>query len=202
MDVVVRNLTGHKLPTAYPSRRAWLDVVVRDRAGRAVFESGALRSDGSIIGNDNDADPLRFEPHHREIRSADEVEIYESIMHDRDGRVTTGLLQAIGYAKDNRLLPLGFDKGAAVPDIAVRGDASGDPDFAAGGDRVRYSVDVSRAEGPFSVEATLRYQPIAFRWAHNLSAHSTPEATRFVSWYEEMAGASSAVLARDSASVR
>ena len=32
-DVRVRNLTGHKLPTGYPSRRAWLHVTVRDRAG-------------------------------------------------------------------------------------------------------------------------------------------------------------------------
>jgi hypothetical protein len=29
-DVVVKNLAGHKLPTAYPSRRAWLHVRVRD----------------------------------------------------------------------------------------------------------------------------------------------------------------------------
>ena len=29
-DVVVRNKNGHKLPTAFPSRRAWLHFVVRD----------------------------------------------------------------------------------------------------------------------------------------------------------------------------
>ena len=52
VDVLVENLTGHKLPTAYPSRRAWLHVVLRDRNGRLVFESGALNPDGSIAGNE------------------------------------------------------------------------------------------------------------------------------------------------------
>jgi hypothetical protein len=36
VDIAVRNLTGHKLPTAYPSRRAWLHVTVHDRNGRPV----------------------------------------------------------------------------------------------------------------------------------------------------------------------
>ena len=53
----IASTTGHKLPTAYPSRRAWLHVIVKDEAGRVVFESGAPQPDGSIAGNDNDADP-------------------------------------------------------------------------------------------------------------------------------------------------
>ncbi len=88
-DVTVENLSGHKLPTAYPSRRAWLHLTVRNRAKHVVFESGALRPDGSIEGNDNDADPKRFEPHYREIRSADQVQIYEPILKDQNGNVTT-----------------------------------------------------------------------------------------------------------------
>src|SRR6266566_7697930 len=65
-ELSVQNLSGHKFPTAYPSRRAWLHVTVKDRGGRTVFESGALNLDGSIQGNDNDADPNRFEPHYNE----------------------------------------------------------------------------------------------------------------------------------------
>src|SRR5882724_5174106 len=121
VDVHVENLGGHKLPTAYPSRRAWLHFTVRDGNGRVVFESGALNPDGSIAGNDNDEDPLKFEPHYREITSAEQVEIYEPILKDAQGRVTTGLLHAVGYLKDNRLLPTGFDKATAGKDIAVVG---------------------------------------------------------------------------------
>ena len=74
-DVLVENLGGHKLPTAYPSRRSWLHLIVRDSDGRVMFESGALPPDGSIEGNDNDADPARFESHytrdHQERSGAD-----------------------------------------------------------------------------------------------------------------------------------
>ncbi len=62
--VAVENLAGHKLPSAYPSRRAWLHVTVRDGSGRTVFESGAFQPNGSIGGNDNDADATKFEPHY------------------------------------------------------------------------------------------------------------------------------------------
>jgi hypothetical protein len=58
-SVVVESLTGHKLPTAYPSRRAWLHVTVRDARDRVIFESGALRPTGSIVGNANDDDARR-----------------------------------------------------------------------------------------------------------------------------------------------
>jgi hypothetical protein len=195
-DVVVDNLTGHKLPTAYPSRRAWIYLVVRDNTGRAVFESGAVQPSGAIAGNDNDADARRFEPHYRRITQQDEVQIYESIMLDSQGAVTTGLLQAVRYAKDNRLLPHGFDKASAVADIAVRGDAGSDPDFTADGDRVGYDIPLSNASGPLTIEATLLYQPIGFRWAHNLRSYDAPEPKRFLSYYDSMATGTTATLAQ------
>jgi hypothetical protein len=196
MEVFVQNLTGHKLPTAYPSRRAWLHVLVRDRNGANVFESGALRPDGSIQGNDNDADKTRFEPHYREITSSDQVQIYEDIMQDQDGHVTTGLLAAVGYVKDNRLLPSGFQKQTAENDIAVIGDAAEDPNFTDAGDLLRYSVALGNAAGPFHIEVELGYQPIGFRWAHNLEPYSAAEPRRFVTYYESMSASTAVVLAR------
>ncbi|HOC18385.1 MAG TPA: hypothetical protein PKK95_08965 [Vicinamibacterales bacterium] len=195
-EVVVENLGGHKLPTAYPSRRAWLHLTVRDEGGRMVFESGALETSGAIRGNDNDADPLRYEPHYREITAGGEVQIYEAIMADQAGAVTTGLLKGVRYLKDNRILPRGFDKATAVPDIAVRGPASADEDFQGGSDRVRLAVDLGGAQGPFTVEAELWYQPVGFRWARNLETYQAPEPQRFVRMYDGTAGASAVMLAR------
>lgn len=198
-EVAVRNLAGHKLPTAYPSRRAWLHVVIRDKDKAVVFESGAPSPDGRITGNDNDARAESFEPHYAEITSADQVLVYEAILGDPKGGVTTGLLTAVQYLKDNRLLPDGFDKASASKDVAVRGQAASDSDFAAGGDRVRYVVDVSGATGPFSIDATLYYQSIGYRWAKNLAAYDAPEPKRFLRYYDEMARGSTTALARATA---
>jgi hypothetical protein len=195
-DVFVENLTGHKLPTAFPSRRAWLHFLVRDHDGNVVFESGALNPDGSIKGNVNDVDGTRFEPHFREITSMDQVQIYEPILKDNQGRVTTGLTAATGYLKDNRLLPAGFDKKTADHDIAVVGDAADDPEFTDAGDLVRYSISAGSAQGPLQIEVELWYQPIGFRWAHNLEPYSASEPQRFLRYYDSMPAATAIVLAR------
>ncbi|MEO8725860.1 MAG: hypothetical protein ABI383_07015 [Acidobacteriaceae bacterium] len=194
--VFVENLSGHKLPTAFPSRRAWLHVIVRDHDGRTLFESGALRPDGSIVGNDNDADPTRYEPHYREITSPEQVEIYEPILGDSAHHVTTGLLSAIGYLKDNRLLPTGFNKATADRDIAVVGGAAQDPDFNDKGSLVRYSISTGAASGPFHIEAELWYQPIGFRWAHNLTPYQAAEPQRFIGYYNAMSSSNAVVLAK------
>jgi hypothetical protein len=198
-QITVHNLSGHKLPTAYPSRRAWLHFSVQDRNGNVIFESGGLKADGSIEGNDNDADPLLYEPHYREITEAGQVEIYESIMKDQQGKVTTGLLAAIGYLKDNRLLPTGFDKRTADKDIAVIGDAAEDPKFVAGKDVVNYSVPIADAGEPFHITVELLYQPIGFRWAHNLEGYKANEPQRFLGYYDSMSSAATAILARTEA---
>jgi hypothetical protein len=194
-DVVVTNLTGHKFPTGYPSRRAWLHVTVRDLKGRPLFESGRVTETGSIDGNDNDAAADAFEPHYEEITRPDEVSIYESIMGTPAGVPTTGLLEATQYLKDNRLLPRGFDKTTAAPDIRVVGNAAADDDFTGGGDRVRYRVAVTN---PATIEVELVYQPIGYRWAQNLSAYDAPEPRQFLGYFNSIAPFASTVVAHQS----
>jgi hypothetical protein len=195
-EVAVRNLAGHKLPTAYPSRRVWLHVQVLDGAGRLVFESGRLNPDGSIAGNDNDADGTRYEPHYAEITEAGEVQIYEGILAGPDRDVTTVLLRAVRYVKDNRLLPDGFDKATAEADYAAKGGAVEDDDFIGGGDRVRYVVESVGPGSRWQVRAELIYQPISFRWARNLALRPSDEGDSFLSYYGAASTVSSVVLSR------
>ncbi len=194
-DIEVRNHAGHKFPTGYPSRRAWLHVLVSGADGRTVFESGALAAAGSIAGDDHDEDGSAYEPHHAEIRSPNQVQVYQSVMTDGAGRVTTGLTSAEAWAKDNRLLPDGFDAAVAGERAAVRGAARSDGDFGPGGDRVRYSVAIDGLDGPFTVTARLRFQPIGYRWAETLAAYDAFETRRFVRYYREMSGGSAITVA-------
>jgi hypothetical protein len=194
--VRVENLAGHKLPSAYPSRRAWIHFTVRDHSDAVIFESGRLHRDGSISGNDNDTAAGLYEPHHDRIEKPDQVQVYEAIMAGPDDKVTTVLLTAVRYLKDNRLLPDGFVKDTADGDIAVRGGAAEDGDFSGGGDRMTYTVSLGNAAGPFHIQAELWYQPVGFRWAHNLEQHDTFESRRFISYYNSLAEQSAVVLAK------
>jgi hypothetical protein len=194
--ITVRNLTGHKLPTAYPSRRVWLHVTATDDAGTVLFESGRLRSNGSIAGNDNDDDAGAYEAHYDMITSESQVQIYEAILRSSEGAVTTGLLTAMDYLKDNRVLPRGFDKRTADDDIDVHGAASRDANFTGAEDDVTYVIDVSRAHGQVTLTAELYYQPIGYRWAENLRRYETFETDRFTRYYDAMSDVSATRLAR------
>ena len=199
--VRVENLTGHKLPTSYPSRRAWLHVLVSDSSGHTVFESGKLNADGSITGNANDADPTRFSPHYIRITEPDQVQIFEPILGDAQGHVTTGLLAATQYLKDNRILPAGFDKQSAPPDVAVHGEAAADPDFTAGSSTTHYAIATGSTAGPFHIAVELIYQPVGFRWAQNLAPYKADEPQRFVHYYTQAAAHSAIVLAKSETTV-
>ncbi len=183
LQLQVKALTGHKFPASFPSRRAWLHVTVTDASGAIVFESGAPNADGSITGNDADADPAAFEPHYDVITEANQVQIYEPIMGDNEGKVTYTLLRAGVYLKDNRLLPMGADKATLPAEIAVYGSARDDPNFLAGSDTVTYRVNVAGAARPFTATADLLYEPLSYQFVQDLLRDKTPLTERFVAYY-------------------
>ena len=183
VNVLVENQVGHKLPTGFPSRRAWLHFVGYDASRNLIFDSGGFDQSGEISGNDNDIDASQYETHYEVIDNPGQVQIYEAILHDVDSEVTTTLLRSAGYLKDNRLLPLGFDVGVVSEDIEVSGTAAQDTDFFGGSDKVRYVIDVSAVEMPLTVKVELLYQSVGYRWALNLDRYNAPEPERFREYY-------------------
>jgi hypothetical protein len=100
----------------------------------------------------------------------------------------------VQYLKDNRILPKGFDKNSAPAEIAVHGEASTDAGFIAGSSTTTYTINAGAAKGPFHIAAELVYQPIGFRWAHNLEPYKEAEPERFVDYYNQAAAHSALVL--------
>jgi mono/diheme cytochrome c family protein len=171
VTLAVIDQTGHKFPTGFPSRRAWIEFTVTDSSGKVVFQSGKPNADGSISGNAADTNSKSYEPNYDIITSSNQVEIYEAIMHDSSGNVTYNLLNAAGYLKDNRLLPSGFNKTTASADTAVVGSAATDPNFAGGSDQVTYQVTLG-GKGPYTVSARLLYQSVAYQFSGNFQGTS------------------------------
>jgi hypothetical protein len=169
--VRVQNNSGHKAPTAYPSRRMWIHFKVTDSNDNVVFESGRINADGSISDADSDVDAApdqrAYEPHYNLITSTGQVQIYETIMGDSDGSITYTLLRGAQYLKDNRLTPKGFEKLNVPSDVEVHGLAANDADFNLGSDEVTYRIPVA-ASGDLNVSVSLNYQAIAHGFLQDL----------------------------------
>ena len=83
--------------------------------------------------------------------------------------------------------------------VAPQGEAANDADFTGGGDKIRYSIALAGAQGPFRVEAELWFQPISFRWANNLKSYNAMEPQRFTRYYDAMSSGSAVMLVRAAA---
>jgi hypothetical protein len=183
VDVLLTNKTGHKLPTAYPSRRMWVYLTVRDAGNRVVLESGAPDPDGHISTDASrlTADCLArnkqpgftnagcFEPHRDVIDDAAQVAIYETVLGDTNDDITHVLLHSASYLKDNRLPPEGFTNLQAdliEPQTKPSGIVN-DSDFntvnlqeGSGTDTVHYRVTVNDPGAAYTVDVRLLYQAI------------------------------------------
>lgn len=170
--VAVRNLTGHKLPTGYPSRRLWLHVVATDGSGQVVFESGRPDAGGALPGDDDDS----IRPHLDVISDPGLVAMWQAVLVDGTGGPTERPLAAVAYGKDNRILPGGFSLAhrdiERMRPVGVEGDAN----FVPGSDQVSFEIP---SPGPLSVEVTLLYQSLAPAVAAAHEAWPTPAGVAF-----------------------
>jgi hypothetical protein len=183
--IKIENKAGHKFPTGFPSRSAWIHFTLADSTGKVIFESGNPESDGSIAGDDADENLQNYEPHYDVISNPDQVQIYQAVMQNSDGEVTYTLLRGAGYVKDNRLLPEGFDKNQVREDIAVYGVAEDDENFTGGFDLVQYVIDLEGNSGPFQMTAELLYQSISYSFMQDLGEDETEQVERFIGFFNE-----------------
>jgi hypothetical protein len=187
VSVAMRNLTGHKFPTGFPSRRAWLHVTVKDADQQTVFESGEWTAGGEIPDVD-----APFEPHHNELRGDGDVLIWEAVMGDVGGEVTERLLHAAVYLKDNRIPPRGYSALAMASDTIGAVGTDGDSEYVVrdgeeyhGLDRADYRIAIDPSwKAPFDVQVDLCYQTIKPEFINDLARHDTPEITRFRGYHD------------------
>jgi hypothetical protein len=179
--VQVENLTGHKFPTGYPARRAWLHVEVRGNR-KVLWRTGACDQDGRIEGLADELDV----PHVSVVERPEQVVIYEMVAEDSDGKPTTFLSKMHSKRKDTRLLPRGWSRGG--PDAAATAPVGtgSDIDFTAGGDQVAFRVPLP-ADAPakgLQVVVWVNYQTVPPAWVDALRPVDADEARAFVRMYD------------------
>ena len=206
IDLTIHNYTGHKLPSAFPSRRLWIHLRVTSNSGQLLFESGAPSEDGRISTDDNNASERCLaivkeegfsnegcvEPHRNIVTSPLQIPIYESVLADTNGHVTHVLLHADSYLKDNRIPPQGFLAAEQNPDTAVVGVAL-DTDFnyanateGSGTDTVHYAIEVKDGPGAVKIEARLLYQTVRPSFVHGLHSGELPGVKRFKTMHDQV----------------
>jgi hypothetical protein len=171
----VENKTGHKFPTGYSARRAWLRLTATDANGAVFYQSGGWDAEGRILGLDEE---LPYEPHRDLIATPNQVAIYEGLAGDLAGNVTHSLLSAASFLKDNRLPPRGFvSDGPDIEHTAIRGEAASDPNFnrdpdsgaeGTGRDLVTYDIELNSAPLPITIEVQMVYQSVSPDFADDL----------------------------------
>jgi hypothetical protein len=177
--VKVENLTGHGFPSGVAFRRAWLTFEVLDDQDNVLWASGRTNSVGAIVkGLSNEVLPTEFfydpatgkqvfQPHYETISEEGQVQIYEELIADVQGKITTSFVGLDRPLKSNRLLPKGWrSDGPYAEFTAPHGDAERDPEYvnksgATGADRIIYRIPLdARTRTAVYVRVTLNYQAI------------------------------------------
>ena len=177
--VEVENLAGHGLPSGVAFRRAFITFEVLDEKGNVTWASGRTNSVGAIVRGASDEvlpteffyDPSTrkqvFQPHYQIITEENQAQIYEELMADTEGKITTSFVGLDRPVKNNRLLPKGWRVDGPFAEFTrPHGDAERDADYinasgAPGVDRIMYRIPINdQTRGAVSVRVTLNYQSI------------------------------------------
>ena len=130
IDAVVKvaNQAGHELPTGVGFRRAFLEVLVLDAQNQLLWASGRTNDLGFILDGVTDQvleseQPGQFpdvppQPHYQVVDAGNQVQIYQELIEDSAGALTTSFLRRVKIIKDNRIRPEGFD-----PEFFARSDS-------------------------------------------------------------------------------
>lgn len=181
-QVRVVNRTGHYLPSGVGFRRLFIEFTVRDGDGGLLWASGRSNDLGVLLEGTSDT-PLatengvgqrQFQPHFQVITRGDQVQIYQELIKDSDGFLTTSFLRRVEPVKDNRLRPRGFDPKRFLADPSpfiqilghIDGEAANDPHYydpaLTGNDELiyRFTLPPDRAARIAEVGAVLFSQSI------------------------------------------
>ncbi|MGI9073508.1 MAG: hypothetical protein ACR2JB_19855 [Bryobacteraceae bacterium] len=221
VDVQVTNKAGHSFPSGVGFRRAFLNFQVLNEGGDVLWASGNVAPDSDRVLNglkgvivNGQGMPLRtetftpsqqsFQPHYwkmNPITRQDQVQIYEELVTNPEGFLTTSFLALNQKAKDNRLQPQGWSptgpeaaetapvgtcvevhRGGGGPSVAC------DPHYAdgSGSSLVRYLVPITNRTGlAEKMRATLYYQTVPpyyqLQRASDATGVDTERLVRFVS---------------------
>lgn len=185
--VRITNKAGHKFPSGYPARIAYVEFKVTDAEGNVIFHSGEMDEQFDLPDRDQ-----VYEPHYDVIRNENQVQVYEMVMGDVNGNPTTVLERGAVMLKDNRLVPLGFTTShAAYDSTQIVGAALADPNFnrsnnveGSGTDEIHYNIPVSGVNGPIYVTARLMYQSTPPRWMEEMFGFDLPRINHFKEMFQ------------------
>jgi hypothetical protein len=185
-SIKVKNKAGHKFPSGYPSRRAVVQFVALKANGDTLFSSGLFDNNYEVK---NISTP--FELHHDIINSSSQTQIYEMVMGDVNGNLTTVLERANTHLKDNRIPPRGFTTlHAAYDTCAIVGDALTDADFnktagveGKGHDIIHYHLPLDGYSGNLRVDVKVFYQTLPPAFLSEMMNFSSAEIDTFLSMY-------------------
>lgn len=187
-EVEILNKAGHKFPSGYPARRAFVEFVLLNQNGDTLFVSGNVDENYELVAQNE-----TYEPHYQIINSEDQAQIYELVFADVNGDVSTVLVRGDHAIKDNRIPPQGFSTEHQVYDTTlIAGNALDDPDFnlengvqGSGVDKIYYNIARPPLEGAYTASAKMFYQATPPKWMKEMFDETSPEIETFRAMFDE-----------------